>query len=170
MTPPHSFLMVNSTIKYAAWKRMIQDQCEFIKSGYRRGLYKYSRTCRLAVEAQEGCLTWGKGVNLCLPHTSTPRPRKPRMNVHKNAHLTPQGRALLVRRVRHEGGLAEERRRCCRSLSPTNVLLAGEASGGRRSCPSGPQFGARPMPAPHYRHHRAITSKVHEWTSKCPPT
>jgi transposase InsO family protein len=30
-------------------------------------------------------------------------PREPRMNVHKNARLTPQGRALLVRRIREEG-------------------------------------------------------------------
>lgn len=30
------------------------------------------------------------------------------MNVHKNARLTPQGRALLVRRVRHEGWRVED--------------------------------------------------------------
>ena len=30
-------------------------------------------------------------------------PREPRMNVHKNARLTPQGRALIVRRIREEG-------------------------------------------------------------------
>ena len=30
-------------------------------------------------------------------------PAEPRMNVHKNARLTPQGRLLMVRRVLDEG-------------------------------------------------------------------
>src|SRR5947209_12284372 len=30
-------------------------------------------------------------------------PQEPRMNLHKNARLTPQGRALLVQRIRAEG-------------------------------------------------------------------
>ena len=57
--------------------------------------------CGLAVESTKvvhpGC--WGEAV--VTTHTN-PTPKEAWMNIHKNARLTPQGRALLVRR-RHQG-------------------------------------------------------------------
>ena len=42
---------------------------------------------------------WGEAVVT----THATHTREPRMNIHKNARLTPQGRALLVQRVRTDG-------------------------------------------------------------------
>src|SRR5580658_7509320 len=52
---------------------------------------------RLRCRSYEGCSSedglrsWGRSTN--------PKPGVPRMNVHKNARLTPSGRALLAARV-----------------------------------------------------------------------
>lgn len=69
------------------------------------------------------------------------------MNLHKNACLTPQVGALLVQRVRTDGW--------GRGMQPPPVLLndarsfGWRASGTRRTCPRGPQFGGRPIQSPH---------------------
>ena len=78
-------------------------------------------------------------------------PEEPRMNVHKNARLTPKGRALLVSRVRTERWPVAKAAARRRDLPTNRVSLAGTASGGRRACPTGPELGARPMPTPHRR-------------------
>ena len=48
----------------------------------------------------------GERVKLWLPHTPTPC-RRPPENIHTKARLTPQGRGLLVQRVRTDGWRVE---------------------------------------------------------------
>src|SRR6516162_6206109 len=45
---------------------------------------------------------WGRAGKLLVAHHRQPRP-EPRMNIHKNARLTPQGRLLLVKRITEAG-------------------------------------------------------------------
>jgi leucine-zipper of insertion element IS481 len=64
--------------------------------------------------------------------------------VPKNARLTPQGRALLVRRIHAEGWRVGDA-----AAAGISERTAFRWRGiGRRACPAGAQLGARPMPAP----------------------
>ena len=60
------------------------------------------KAVRLDVEAMKVVHLGRRGEAVVTTPTSL-SPREPRMNVHKNARLTPQGRALLVRRIGAEG-------------------------------------------------------------------
>ena len=61
-----------------------------------------ARTLSLDVEAMKVVHPGLRGEAVVATHINR-TPREPRMNLHKNARLTPQGRALLVKRVRTEG-------------------------------------------------------------------
>ena len=68
------------------------------------------------------------------------------MNVHKNARLTPQGRLLLVQRVRSrlDGGRG---RRRCGTVGAAGVSLARALSRRRDGGAGGPQLGASALSA-----------------------
>ena len=82
------------------------------------------------------------------------------MNVHKNARMTPQGRLLLVRRVREQGWRVGDAAALPGLSRATARTVAGALSGGRRARPSidrssAPARSPRRLPADVRRRDRA---------------
>ena len=74
------------------------------------------------------------------------------MNVHKNAKLTPRGRAVIVRRVVEEGqtskAVATAFEVCERTVRKWVARFRAEGSQGLQDRSSGPHTLRRPTPAP----------------------